>query len=114
MNFIFFQSFLNFSTPLFIAETIVLIIFTTSYFYHRILSDETSDPDKPLFQLASGLLIFQAINFFIYLFYGPVGENLSRELKRLIWTIHNFSLVLLCIVIAFVLYRASQQNKKYE
>lgn len=111
INFIFFQSFLSFSTPLFIAETIVLIIFSTSYFYHAILDDETKEPDRPSFLISSGLLIFEAINFFIYLFYGPIGQNLSIELKRMIWTIHNFSLVAFCIVIAIALHKASSKNQ---
>lgn len=112
VNFIFFASPLNFSTPLFIAETIVLIIFSTSYFYHAILNDDAAREDRPTFLINSGLLIFEAINFFIYLFYGPIGQNLSIELKRLIWTIHNFSLVAFCIVIAIALNKAS--NKKNE
>jgi len=100
VNFIFFDSILEFSTALMLGETVLLIILCTSYFYHAILDDETSRINDPYFLLTAGLLLFEMLNFFVYLFYTPVGDLLDINIKRSIWTVHNFSLVGLCIVMA--------------
>lgn len=110
VNFLFFQSVLNFSPPLLLGETILLIAFCTSYFYHAILDDDTSWMNRPSFLLAAGLLFFEMLNFFVYLFYTPVGDQLNITIKRSIWTVHNFSLVGLCIVIAIALKRNMNQK----
>lgn len=106
VTFIFFESPLNFSTPLLLAETITLVCLCTSFFYHAILDDDKSWMNRPAFLLTAGLLFFEMLNFFVYLFYTPVGDTLNIEIKRSIWTVHNFSLVGFCIVIAIALKRS--------
>jgi len=114
--FTFFKSPFFLSTPLLMAETIVLLSLCTIFFYQAIMDDEQNLLGKPSFLICSGLFIFEAINFFIFLFYKPLGLKINLSFGKLTWTIHNFSLVFFCIVLAIALYKGSKNTtiEKYD
>lgn len=109
-HFIFFQSPFFLSTSLFIAETIVLIFLCTSFFYRAIMDDEKNWLTKPSFLVCAGLFIFESVNFFIFLFYTPLGKKINSSFGKFTWTIHNFSLVFFCIVLAVALLKSGRQK----
>jgi hypothetical protein len=105
LNFIFFESILNFSTRLFSAESIVLLILCLSFFVRSIQDDsETNWLKHPAFLICAGVSFYEAVNLFIFLLYYPLSASVDKSFIRSMWTVHNFTFVLLCIMIALALY----------
>ena len=105
INFFFFQNFFPqgndfFSSRLLTAEAAILLFYCMQYFIYLILEEKnTSLVHQPGFWVVTGLSVYVAANFFIFLFW----EYLSVKLKYFalgIWDIHNIVFIIFCMLIA--------------
>ncbi len=105
INFIFFESPFFISSLLFSAESIFILVLCLFYFFHSIQDDsETEWTGHPSFTISAGIGFFEAITFFIFLFYNPLYVE-NRKFGKLTFTIHNFTYVIFCIMLAIALYK---------
>jgi len=79
INFSFFESIFSFSPHMVVAESILLLIFTLTFFLDAMIDDDIPMPvNHPAYFFCAAISLFESINFFIYLFLFPVfNENLE-------------------------------------
>lgn len=110
INFIFLESPLLLSSRLLSAESIVLLVLCL-FFFIRSMQDE-SDINwlkHPSFLICIGISLYEAINFFIFLFFYPLLEN-NLEFGMLTMKIFSVSYIILCILLALALRRSHKQQ----
>lgn len=110
-NFSFLESALFISSHLFAAESIVLLIYCL-FFFFRSMQDESSMNwiDHPAFLVYTGISLYEAISFFIFLFFYPLFEK-NPSFGDLTMSIHNVMYVLLCSILAGALYKSYKQQR---
>lgn len=93
------------SSRLFSAESILLLILCLSFFFRSIQDDsETNWLKHPAFLICTGICLYEATSFFIFLFFYPLFEK-NPEFGDLTMSIHNVMYVILCLFLAITLYR---------
>ncbi len=93
------------SSPLFTAESIVLLIFCLSFFFRSMQDDSNVNWLKhPSFLVCTGISLYEVTCFFIFLFFYPLFDK-NPELSDLTMSIHNVMYIILCIMLASTLYR---------
>jgi len=114
VNFIFFENFVprgdyeGFSSRLLATESALLLFYCLQYFIFLIIENKpTSLSRQPSFWLVTGLSIYVAVNFFIFLFYHYM-INATRNFAETIWDVHNISFIIFCM------FTAIQLNQKNE
>lgn len=112
INFIFLQSPLLLSPRLFSAENILLLILCLSFFL-RSMQDESEINwlKHPAFMVCAGISLYEAISFFIFLFFYPLAEK-NWDFGDLTMSIHNVIFVILCIILGLALYRSRKSKKE--
>lgn len=97
------------SSNLFSAESIVLLIMCLAYFFQSIQDEEeTNWLRHPSFMVCSGIIFYEAITFFIFLFFYPVYHNdLAFSLATM--RIYAITFVILCILLGMALYRSRKR-----
>lgn len=110
VNFVFFESLVNlFSSSLFTVEAIVLLFFCIYYFLNAILQERNEKLSRqPIFWVATGLGIYEAVNFFIFLLFTYLVKNYTIFAQH-IWNLHNISFIILCILITKALYESDRK-----
>lgn len=112
INFTFLEPVLTFSTKMYILEGILLLALCISFFLYSI-KDESDIiwMDHPAFIVAAGVSLYEAISFFVFLFFDVISnhmENFGRTTMR----IFSISYVILCILLAIVLFRARENDER--
>lgn len=111
INFSFIEPLLFLSPNLFAAESIVLLIMCLFYFFRTIL-DET-ETHWPSFMACIGICFYEVITFFVFLFFNIVSYSTDpkdRAFARSLLLIYAISFIILCILLAFSLYKG--RNKR--
>lgn len=110
-NFIFIESPLYISSRLFAAESVILLILSLSFFF-RSMQDETEMNwlKHPAFLVCTGIILYEATSFFIFLFFYPLVEK-NKEFGDLTMSIHNAMYVILCIMVALAFYRSRKEKQ---
>ncbi len=112
INFIFFQPVTTFSTRLYAVESILLLVLCISFFLYSIKDEsDTIWMDHPAFIVAAGVSLYEAINFFVFLFYDVISEHME-DFGRTTMRIFSISYVILCILLAIVLFRAREKVER--
>lgn len=113
INFVFIKSIFFFSTWLFAAESIILIVACIN-FYLQTMKDESKTEwmKQPFFLVCTGVILYEAITFFIFLFIIPMA-NINPRFGLLSLKIYKITFVLLCILIALTIYK-SQKNQVWK
>ncbi len=102
INFLFFEDFFHFnhlSSRLLTTEAYLLMIYCLLYFFAKMKQYDTSKIRTPDFWVATGLMMYVSVNFFIFLF----QNQLVKELKPLaisIWRVHDVVFIIFCIILA--------------
>lgn len=110
IDFVFLESPLYLSSRLFVAESIVLLIFCLSFFLRSMQDDSTINWLKhPAFLMCAGIGLYEVISFFIFLFFYPLFEK-NPAFGDLTMSIQNIMYVVLCIVLALALYKSRKQR----
>jgi len=110
INFTFFESPIDlFSSRLFTLEAIVLLFFCIYYYLNAIAQERTEKiSNQPAFWIITGLSIYEAVNFFIFLLFTYLVKNYTVFAQH-IWNIHNISFIVLCILITKGLYESGRR-----
>ena len=106
---IFIQSPFLLNTHLFTGESILLLLLCL-WFFFRSMQDETETNwlKHPAFLVCTGVLLYEAATFFIFLFFYPLFES-NPEFGYLTMSIHNAMYVILCCMIAAALYKSRKK-----
>ncbi len=105
INFTFLHSPFFISSHLFAAESIVLLVFCLSFFFRSMQDDSNVNWLKhPSFLVCTGISLYEVTSFFIFLFFYPLFEK-NPEFGDLTMSIHNVMYIILCIMLAYTLYR---------
>ena len=114
INFIFFEPFIprgdyeGFSSRLLATESALLLFYCLQYFIYMIMEDRTNPLSKQKgFWVVTGLSIYAAVNFFIFLFYYYL-IGATRHFAVSIWDVHNIVFILFCIFIAIQFARKNE------
>ena len=92
------------SSRLLATEAALLLFYCLQYFIFLLLEDrDTPLRKQPGFWIATGLIIYVATSFFIFLFYTYLIKQ-NFEFAVSIWDVHNIAYILLCISIAIAFY----------
>ncbi|MBI5857040.1 MAG: hypothetical protein HZB42_05250 [Sphingobacteriales bacterium] len=106
VNFIFWENPLFLSTRLLSAESIVLLILCLFFLISSMRDDsDTNWLKHPSFLICIGLCFYEAVNFFIFLFFYPLLEN-NLQFGMLTMKIFSVSYIIFCILLALSLYRS--------
>jgi hypothetical protein len=112
INFTFFEDFFDFymlSSRLHATEAAILLFYCLQYFIYLMIDDNaTTLKNQPGFWVVTGLSIYVAANFFIFLFYNYLLKQNLKVFAVNIWDVHNVVFIILCICIAI------NFSKKYE
>ena len=104
INFVFFEDFFNYamlSSRLLATEAAILLFYCLQYYIYLTIDDKsTSLKKQPGFWVVTGLSIYVAANFFIFLFYTYLLKQNLIVFAVNIWDVHNIVFILLCICIA--------------
>jgi hypothetical protein len=108
-NFTLLESPLYLSSNIFSAESIVLLALCLSYFLRSIQDEEQTNWIKhPSFLVAAGICLYEAITFFIFLFFYPLYQHdLAFSLATM--RIYAITFVVLCILIAMAFYKSRKK-----
>ena len=110
INFLFFESPVDlFSSRLFTLEAIVLLFFCIYYYLSAIAQERTEKiSSQPAFWIITGLSIYEAVNFFIFLLFTYLVKNYTVFAQH-IWNFHNISFIILCIFITKGFYESGRK-----
>jgi hypothetical protein len=112
INYRWFDNIKDFSSRQHSVEAAILLCYCLLYFYKATLDDNIESPYAlPQSWLVSGLTLYTAINFFIFLFYKYLMSLPQFKIYAVeIWSVHNISFIFLNIFIATAFYK----SKKHE
>ena len=106
VNFIFYENFIpwgqfeSFSSRLLSTEAALLLFYCLQYFIYLVIEDKPTGLSRQRgFWVVSGLSIYVAVNFFIFLFYEYLS-TVTKDFAVNIWDVHNIVFIILCICIA--------------
>ena len=103
INFTFLQNPLILSNTLLSAESIVLLTFSLSFVLGIMLDDSKINwLQQPALFIGTGILLYETINFFSFLFYYLI-EKISAVFLDNVLTAHNIVYVIFCIFLAVAL-----------
>jgi hypothetical protein len=111
-NFIWHESIKDFSSIQHAVEAATLLTYCLIYFYKSTLDDNiTSLSSLPQFWIITGLTLYTAINFFIFLFYKYLMASLQfKKYAQEVWNVHNISFIILCLFTAITFYKARKNG----
>jgi hypothetical protein len=102
IDFGFFEHFFdynNLSSRLLALEAGLLLFYCLQYYYYKVREDEEMAGHQQDFWVVTGLGVYVAINFFIFLLYKELSVYYTRFAVD-IWNIHNASFILLQLFLA--------------
>jgi hypothetical protein len=107
INFSYFESIFYISSRLFTIEAATVLVFCLQYFLFLMQTDSISVKIQPGFWIVTGLSIYMAASFFIFLFYRTLANN-YKNIAFVAWDIHNFFYIILCLFIAKAFYESKR------
>ena len=112
INFIFIEPVFFLSTHLFAAESIMLLVICLSYFISSIQDESQVNWIKhPSFFVCAGVTFYEAITFFIFLFFYPLSQK-DQSFFLVTMRIYNISFVVLCILLALAFYQSHKRVRR--
>lgn len=111
VNFIFFENFFDYwklSSRLLSTEAILLLFYVIQYYLFEIKKNVTIKITNSSFWIITGLGIFVALNFFIFLLYNELTIHFQNFAINL-WSLHNISYIIFNLFIAKGFYESGKQ-----
>lgn len=102
LNFTFFEHFFSnaLSSRILATEAALLLFYCIQYFIFQLIETQTTTlTRKKGFWIVTGLSIYVAVNFFIFLFYEYLTDS-AKTFAVDMWDVHNVVFLILCISIA--------------
>jgi hypothetical protein len=107
INFTVIQSMMVFSSYLFAAEGILLILMSMQCLWYLFLNEKNDTlRHDPSFWIAIGVSIYEAANFFIFLFYSSLIS--TTYFAEYGWDIHNVFYIFFCLCLAKAIYESGR------
>lgn len=110
-NFIFLDSFTNFSSKIFTLEGIVLLSYCVFYFLKKLKADDSKTNFDAVLYIVTALAIYEAICFPIFLFFDILIKK-AKGYAIYIWDVHNIVYIVFCLFIARAFYGSSRRAVK--
>ncbi len=101
--FLFFDPFIEYSSKVFTLEAIVLLIFCITYFLSMLRSNKASAEFDAVLIIITGLAVYEAVCFFIFLFYDLLSKE-EENFAVKIWDVHNIAYIVFCLFIVQAFY----------
>lgn len=111
INFFFWKSFTEFSSVVFSIEAIVLIVYCIFYFLKKLKEDYVSYNFDPILLIITGLAIYEAVCFPVFLFYDTLVAE-TKDYAVSIWDVHNIAYIVFCLFIARAFYGNTRNTIK--
>ncbi|KIA91782.1 hypothetical protein OC25_20460 [Pedobacter kyungheensis] len=111
INFTFFENFFDywkFSSRLLSIEAALLLFYVLQYYLFKINDNIGTKITDNVFWVVTGLGIFVALNFFIFLLYNELTLRFQRFAISL-WSVHNISYIILNLFLAKGFYESGKQ-----
>lgn len=111
INFTFFENFFDYwklSSRLLSTEAILLLFYVLQYYLFKINENVATKITNSDFWIITGLGIFVALNFFIFLLYNELTVRLQNFAISL-WSVHNISYIIFNLFIAKGFYESGKQ-----
>ncbi|WP_343523196.1 hypothetical protein [Pedobacter sp.] len=111
VNFTFFENFFDYwklSSRLLSTEAILLLFYVIQYYLFKINENVASRITNSDFWIITGLGIFVALNFFIFLSYNELTAHFQKFAISL-WSLHNISYIIFNLFIARGFYESGKQ-----
>ena len=106
VNFIFLEPMTKLSTHLTSAESIVLLVLCILYFITAMNDENINNiTSSPSFVICTGLIIYEAVTFFIFLFYDILAKE-YHSFGILTMKIFSVTLIIFCICLSIGLYKS--------
>jgi hypothetical protein len=112
LNFIFLQSFKNFSNNLFSLEAILLLLYSLKYLLYLIKSDEANSVFNPSLFIVTGIAVYEAVNFPIFLFHDALTTQ-NPVFSTAIWKVHDYVFIILCLFFSRAFYGERKTIAKF-
>lgn len=96
------------SSRLLAMEAGLLLFYCLQYYFYKVREDPDIEWNQPDFWVVSGLGIYMAINFLIFLTYNELSDYYTRFAVD-IWSVHNLSYILLHIFLAKSFYESTRR-----
>lgn len=110
LNFTIWGSIFQISSYLFAASSIAMLVICLTFFLNAILDDEAiTGYDSPIFLICVGISIYEAVNFFIYLFLFELYMT-NITFSRAAMDIFRYSFILSCLLFAFAFIKGRRKN----
>jgi hypothetical protein len=115
INFLFLhQSFLNFSDRLHSAESVLLLFICIVYFLSTIIDvSDTIWMNHPSFVFVAGLNFYEAITFFVFLFFNLINvhESYRHSFGEVLMILFAFSYIVFCICLTLTIKKSIASNR---
>jgi hypothetical protein len=108
INFTFFENFFSIplSSRLLATEAALLLFYCLQYFIYLLIEERgIALKTQPGFWVVTGLTIYVATSFFIFLSFNYLVAHDLTIFATSIWDVHNVSYVILCLGIARAFYQ---------
>ena len=103
INFIFFDSFSQISPIIFALEGFILLYYCVTFFLGILKKEEANTQFDPSLVIVTGLIIFEAVSFPIFLFFDTLMKESENSVFK-VWPIHNIFYIVFCLFIARAFY----------
>jgi len=111
VNFTFFENFFDywkFSSRLLSIEAALLLFYVLQYYLFKINDNVGTKITNNAFWIVTGLGIFVALNFFIFLLYNELTARFQSFAISL-WSVHNISYIIFNLFLAKGFYESGKQ-----
>lgn len=110
INFSFFQSIYQFNTYTRPLEAIIIIAFSTIYLSgQHTLNHKQITPDAGRW-VASGFLLYFGSSFFQFIFSNVISKHASRDVRLIIWNIHDTFVMIMYLIFFIAIQRARSKR----
>ncbi|MFT4154429.1 hypothetical protein [Parafilimonas sp.] len=110
-NFIFLEDFLTaFSSNTFSLEALILLVFCIRYFLKKLKADEVSKRADASSFIITGLAVYEAVCFPLFLFYNTLIHSNSTYAAYAWNIVQNINYLIFCLFIAKAFYESSKHS----
>lgn len=103
INFLFFVPFSQINPVTFAIEGFILLYYCVTFFLGVLRKEEPNTQFDPSLVIVTGLIIFEAVSFPIFLFFDTLKKESENSVFQ-IWPIHNIFYIIFCLFIARAFY----------
>jgi hypothetical protein len=98
------NNFFYFSSLLHSIESVGLLMLCVFYFISLIKAEEVFFGFDPGLIIISGLVIYESVNFFVFLFYSYLMANNAQSFAKILWSMPNIIFFIFCLFITRAFY----------